>query len=59
MGRPKLDRVRLNITLPPMLVAEIDGIAASTGRTRSDVIQEASEALMRRLDARPKKKAKP
>jgi metal-responsive CopG/Arc/MetJ family transcriptional regulator len=55
MPRPRLNRVRLNITLPPKLVAALDKYAEASGMTRSDVLETAAVAL---LESTPALKAR-
>jgi hypothetical protein len=42
-GRPKLNRVRVEITLPPSTLEKIDRYVAVTGGTRSGAIEMAIE----------------
>ncbi len=54
MGRKALGRERINITLPPELVAQTDTAAKVTKASRSDVIET---ALKRHLGRNAKRKA--
>ena len=46
MPRPKLGRERINITLPPALIRQIDTAARLRKKTRSDVIEDAAEFFL-------------
>jgi metal-responsive CopG/Arc/MetJ family transcriptional regulator len=46
MARPRLNRVRINITLPPKLIVALDKFAEASDVTRSDVIEAAAVALL-------------
>ena len=54
MPRPKLNRERFNITLPPEVVKLLDAVARKEGVTRSDLIEEAVNSLLVQRERREK-----
>jgi metal-responsive CopG/Arc/MetJ family transcriptional regulator len=46
MPRPKLNRERVNITLPPDLLKRLDDAAAARSKTRSDLLELAALAFL-------------
>jgi metal-responsive CopG/Arc/MetJ family transcriptional regulator len=48
MGRPKLNRDRIDITLPRGMGEDIARLAQSKGITRSELIQRQMDRLLRR-----------
>jgi len=49
-GRGRTDRVEVRVRLDRQLLARLDAVAASTGRTRSDLICESLESAWPRID---------
>jgi metal-responsive CopG/Arc/MetJ family transcriptional regulator len=50
MPRPKLNRERLNVTMPKDLLSRLDSYSAREAKDRSRVIEEAVEAFLDRED---------
>lgn len=48
MPRPKLNRVRINITLPKTLLGALDAEARRRKMTRSDLIELAAARVIRK-----------
>jgi metal-responsive CopG/Arc/MetJ family transcriptional regulator len=56
MGRPKLNREQISLTLPKGMAEELAEVAAKKGITRSDLIERHMERLVRRARTLGKKK---
>lgn len=50
MGRKKLDRERINITLPRGMADELSKAAAEKGRDRSRLLEELAAAYLKRRE---------
>ncbi|MCC7351708.1 MAG: ribbon-helix-helix protein, CopG family [Phycisphaerales bacterium] len=54
MPRPRLNRKRLESTLPAELLARLDTFATQAGRTRSDIIETALREYFDKQSKPPK-----
>lgn len=56
MGRKKLDRERINITLPRGMADKLTEVAAARGWDRSRLIEEIAAEFLKGQGSKPKRK---